>query len=67
MPKSTPKPPIEYGIDPGPSEKLERALEMLEGVNSPKYNKQIEEAKQLIENAKGWYDSTVLRETTPTG
>ncbi len=61
------EPSIEYGIDPGPSEKLEQALEMLEGVNSPKYNKQIEEAMQLIENAKGWYDSTVLRETTPTG
>jgi len=34
----------------------------LEGVNSLKYNKQIKEAIQLIASAKGWYDSSVLRE-----
>lgn len=35
---------------------------LLEVVNSPKYKNQIKEAIQLITSAKGWYDSTALRE-----
>jgi hypothetical protein len=41
---------------------LEKALELLDGVSSPKCNKQIKEAIQLIASAKGWYDSILLRE-----
>ena len=56
------EPPIEYEREPSPSGQLEKALVILEDVNNPKYNQQIKEAMQLIASAKGWYDSTVLRE-----
>ena len=56
------EPSIEYKLDQSPGEELEQAIETLEGINSPKYNKQIKEAIQLIASAKGWYDSSVLRE-----
>lgn len=58
------EPPIEYEIEPSPSEQLEKALVILEDVNNPKYNQQIKEAIQLIASAKGWYDSTVLQENS---
>jgi integrase len=56
------EPPIEYEMDQGPGEELGKAIEILEKVKSPKCGKQIKEAIQLIASAKGWYDSTVLRE-----
>ena len=56
------EPSIEYKLDQSPGEELEQAIEVLEKIKSPKYNKQIKEAMQLIASAKGWYDSSVLRE-----
>lgn len=56
------EPPIEYKLDQSPGEELGQSIEILEKIKSPKYNKQIKEAIQLIASAKGWYDSTVLRE-----
>ncbi len=37
-------------------------IEILEKIKSPKYNKQIKDAIQLIASAKEWYDPSVLRE-----
>jgi hypothetical protein len=56
------EPSIEYEIDPGPSKQLEKALELLNDVHSPKYSKKLKDAVELIACAKGWYDSNVLRE-----
>ena len=56
------EPSIEYKLDQSPGEELAKAIEVLEKIKSPKYNKQIKEAIQLIASAKGWYDSSVLRE-----
>ncbi len=60
-------PPTEYEADQGPSEKLEKAIALLDGVRSPKYGKQLHEAIQLIAGAKGWFDSNILRESTTAG
>jgi hypothetical protein len=56
------EPSVEYTMGSCPGEELEQALEILEKVKSPKYNKQIKEAVRLIASAKSWYDSTILRE-----
>jgi len=61
--KQLAEPAIEYEMDPGPSEQLEKALELLEGVRSTKYSKQIKEAIELVASAKAWLDSSVLRES----
>jgi len=45
-------PSIEYQVDGSPSEELEKAIEILEKIKSPKYGKQIKEAIQLIAGAK---------------
>lgn len=56
------EPPIEYEPDQSPGEELEKALDILGGIKSPKYAKQLKEAIQLVADAKAWFDSTILRE-----
>lgn len=55
------EPSIEYSIDQSPGDELGKALEILEGVKSPKYTKQIKEAIRLIAGAKQWCDTSILR------
>jgi len=50
--KQLAEPAMEYEMDPSPSAQLEKALELLGGVRSTKYGKQIKEAIQLIAGAK---------------
>lgn len=51
------EPPIEYNVDRSPSDELEKAIEILKGVSSPKYNKQIKEAVELITSVRTRLDS----------
>ena len=58
------EPATEYEADASPSEQLAKALAILEGLKSPKYGKQLKEAVAVIANAKGWFVSHVIREST---
>jgi len=46
----------------GPSEQLAEALEILKSVTGKANQERVAQAVELIEGAKGWLDSHVLRE-----